>query len=52
MKHVLGMAKSHLNLNGAKREKLELDYLRLAYAVKDLESARKGCAGISRGSGW
>ena len=38
MKHVLGMAKSHLNLKGAKREKLELDYLRLVYAVKDLRA--------------
>ncbi len=39
MKHVLGMAKSFLDLKGAKSQKLELDYLRLVYAVKDL---RKG----------
>ncbi len=29
---IFGMAKSSLNLNGAKRQKLELDYLRLVYA--------------------
>ena len=45
MKHVLGMAKSHLNLNGAKREKLELDYLRLAYAVKDIRAQGKDAQG-------
>ena len=32
MQHVFGMAKSSLNLDGAKRQKLELDYLRLVYA--------------------
>jgi hypothetical protein len=36
MKHVLGMAKRHLNLKGAKGPKLELDFLRLVYAVKEL----------------
>jgi len=36
MKHVLGMAKSSLDLKGAKSQKLELDYLRLVYAVKEL----------------
>lgn len=36
MKHVLGMAKSHLDLRGAKSAKLELDYLRLVYAVKEI----------------
>ena len=36
MKHVLGMAKSALDLRGAKGPKLELDYLRLLYAVKEL----------------
>ena len=30
MKQVLGMAKRHLDLRGAKVEKVELDYLRLA----------------------
>jgi hypothetical protein len=36
MKHILGMAKSFMDLKGAKSQKLELDYLRLVYAVKDL----------------
>lgn len=40
MKHILGMAKSHLDLRGAKAQKLELDYLRLVYAVKEIR--RKG----------
>lgn len=31
---IFGMAKSSLNLIGAKRQKLELDYLRLAYACQ------------------
>ncbi|MCB1133341.1 MAG: hypothetical protein KDN05_19625, partial [Verrucomicrobiae bacterium] len=37
--HVLGMAKSSLDLKGAKHQKLELDFLRLAYAVRDLREA-------------
>jgi hypothetical protein len=36
MKHILGMAKRHLDLKGAKGPKLELDFLRLVYAVKEL----------------
>lgn len=32
--YIFGMAKSSLNLIGAKRQKLELDYLRLAYACQ------------------
>lgn len=36
MKHALGMAKRHLDLKGAKGPKLELDFLRLVYAVKEL----------------
>ena len=36
MKHILGMAKSHLDLKGSKSPKLELDYLRLIYAVKEI----------------
>lgn len=32
--YVFGMAKSSLNLVGAKRQKLELDYLRLAHACQ------------------
>jgi hypothetical protein len=39
------MAKSHLNLNGAKREKLELDYLRLVYTVKDLRAQGESAQG-------
>ena len=31
--HILGMAKSHLDLKGAKGPKLELDFLRLAYVI-------------------
>jgi len=40
MKHIFGMAKSNLDLKGAKGPKLELDYLRLIYAAK--EHKRKG----------
>jgi len=36
LKHILGMAKSHLDLRGAKGSKLELDYLRLVYAIKEI----------------
>ncbi|MFC1869821.1 hypothetical protein ACFLYE_00950 [Chloroflexota bacterium] len=36
MKYILGMAKSHLDLRGAKGPKLELDYLRLVYAIKEM----------------
>jgi hypothetical protein len=36
MRHVLGMAKRHLDLKGAKGPKLELDFLRLAVAVAHL----------------
>ena len=38
VKHVLGMAKSSLDLKGAKGPKLELDFLRLVYAVKQLRT--------------
>ena len=37
MRHILGMVKSQLDLNGAKSQKLELDYLRLVYAVKEIK---------------
>jgi len=40
MKHILGMAKSFLDLKGVKSQKLELYYLRLVYAVKDLRKGR------------
>lgn len=33
VRHIFGMAKSNLDLTGAKRQKLELDLLRLVYAV-------------------
>ncbi len=35
-KYLLGMAKSNLDLKGGKARSLELDYLRLAYAVSNL----------------
>jgi hypothetical protein len=37
MKHVMGMAKRHLDLRGAKGPKLELDFLRLTVAVAELK---------------
>jgi hypothetical protein len=39
MKHILGMVKRNLDLNGAKGPKLELDFLRLVYAVKELRQS-------------
>ncbi len=36
LKHILGMVKRNLDLKGAKGPKLELDFLRLVYAVKEL----------------
>ena len=36
--HILGMAKSSLDLRGAKATKLELDYLRLLYAVERIQA--------------
>jgi hypothetical protein len=39
--HVFGMAKSSLDLLGAKRQKLELDYLRLVYACQHYQA--NGC---------
>ena len=43
--HVLGMAKSSLDLRGAKGPKLELDFLRLAYAVSSLRTAGGNAVG-------
>jgi len=40
MRHILGMAKSNLDLVGAKSQKLELDVQRLIYAVQHLSSRR------------
>ncbi len=45
MRHVLGMAKRHLDLNGAKAPKLELDYLRLLVAVRQLRQQGQDAAG-------
>ncbi|MFD2719939.1 hypothetical protein ACFST9_14520 [Hymenobacter monticola] len=39
--HVFGMAKSSLDLLGAKRQKLELDFLRLVYACQHYQA--NGC---------
>ena len=36
--HVFGMAKSSLDLLGAKRQKLELDYLRLVYTCQHFQA--------------
>lgn len=43
--HVLGMAKSSLDLRGAKGPKLELDFLRLAYAIRNLKDAGMNAVG-------
>ena len=43
--HVLGMAKSSLDLRGAKGPKLELDFLRLAYVVRDFRAAGENAVG-------
>jgi hypothetical protein len=45
LKHVLGMAKRHIDLNGAKGPKLELDYLRLVYAVGRLRTSSQRAQG-------
>lgn len=61
MRHVLGMAKSSTDLKGAKAPKLELDYLRLAYVVKDLREKGQDAVGYllvmnariaRRANGW
>lgn len=38
-KYVLGMVKRNLDLKGAKGPKLELDFLRLVYAIKELQKS-------------
>lgn len=38
MKHILGMAEPNLDLVGVTAIELELDYLRLAYAVKEIRN--------------
>lgn len=43
--HVLGMAKSSLDLRGAKGPKLELDFLRLAYVVREIRAAGGNAVG-------
>ena len=44
--YLFGMAKSSLNLIGAKRQKLELDYLRLAYVCQHYQRLGFGAFGI------
>lgn len=43
--HILGMAKSSLDLRGAKAPKLELDFLRLAFAVRHLRESGETASG-------
>lgn len=45
MRYVLGMAKRHLDLRGAKAAKLELDFLRLLVAVRELRRSRHEAIG-------
>ena len=45
MKHVLGMARPWADLEGARETKLELDYLRLVYAIKELRKAGDAAQG-------
>ena len=45
MKHILGMAKSNLDLRGAKAPKLELDVLRLIVAVRTLRETKQEADG-------
>ena len=44
--HILGMAKSHMDLRGAKRPKLELDFLRIAFAISHVDSAGEAGRGF------
>lgn len=41
--HIIGMAKSHMDLRGAKGPKIELDFLKIAYALARINA--KGEAG-------
>ena len=43
--HILGMAKSSLDLRGAKAPKLELDYLRLVFAVAQIKARGEDAVG-------
>ena len=45
MRHIFGMAKSFLDLKGARSPKLELDHLRLVYAVKELRKHNDSAQG-------
>ena len=45
LKHILGMAKSNLDLKGTKAQKLELDYLRLVFAVKEMRKQGNNAQG-------
>jgi len=42
MKIILGLAKSNLDLKGAKRTKTEFDFLKLLFAVRECEDVKKG----------
>jgi hypothetical protein len=59
--HVFGMAKSCLDLRGANAPKLELDLLRLAFAIRDVEETGEQALGYlmvldekveTRAKGW
>ncbi|MCB0567499.1 MAG: hypothetical protein H6573_08780 [Lewinellaceae bacterium] len=58
MKLIIGMAKSNLKLNDGQSRKLELDFLRLAYAVQRVEEVEKGYLIVAtdkskkRAEGW
>ena len=61
MKHILGMSKLYIDFKGAKGPKLELDYLRLVYAVKEMRKQGENAQGylvvmtdemVSRVSQW
>ncbi|KAB1064768.1 hypothetical protein [Salibacter halophilus] len=41
--HILGMAKSCIDLKGAKAQKVELDLLRILYAIEKLDEKTYGC---------
>jgi hypothetical protein len=45
LKHIFGMSKLYLDFKGAKGPKLELDYLRLLYAVKEMKKQGESAHG-------
>ena len=61
MKHIIGMAKSYLDLRGSKTRNLELDFLLLALAVNKSRSSNADAHGVllvldekvwKRADGW